>query len=620
VPAASGFTSGSFSIPTLGETSTNVWYRIQLTVTDSAGLTRSVFRDVSPHLTQVTLRTQPPGLPVSLDGPAQVSPQTYGSVVGMTRSVSTPVHPTIGSTMYEFVSWSDGGAMTHDISATASPITLTATFRVLAIPAAPTLAAPAGTIFIGQPTYRWNAVTDGVDYQLWVENAASTPVLQPVMSASSVCSAGVCSTTPTLVLPAGMYTAWIQARNAAGGRWSAAVGFTVSGPPRTTLVAPSGSISTSRPTFSWSAVPEAVDYQLWVEHPSGTAVIQTWYSGATVCAGGTCSVTPTTALMDGAHMWWVLTRSGVGNGNWSSGMSFTVAGPPPPAAPTLVAPNGTVTTSRPTFTWNAVSGSTDYYLWVENATNTPVIQTISPAASLCSGATCSLQAPSALANGGYTWWVQARNGALVGGWSMAMTFTLSPALPPTVVLQGPTGTVNTATPTYTWSPSTGATGYYLWVEGPAGTPVVQIRYAASVCTTVCTVTPAVTLIEGAHRFWVQPTSANGDGMWSQPLAFTYARPPLGVPTPQSPTGAVTTRQPTYTWTTAVNASQYYLWVENPAGMPVVQIFYPTSVCTGSTCSVTPAITLAPGPHRFWVEARNGTQMGPWSPAHDFTVQ
>ena len=46
LPATSGITSGTFVIPTTGETSANVWYRVFLTVTDSGGRTHTVQRDI----------------------------------------------------------------------------------------------------------------------------------------------------------------------------------------------------------------------------------------------------------------------------------------------------------------------------------------------------------------------------------------------------------------------------------------------------------------------------------------------------------------------------------------------------------------------------------------------
>ena len=43
IAPTTGVTSGSFTIPTTGETAANVWYRIHLTVRDSAGLTHTTF-------------------------------------------------------------------------------------------------------------------------------------------------------------------------------------------------------------------------------------------------------------------------------------------------------------------------------------------------------------------------------------------------------------------------------------------------------------------------------------------------------------------------------------------------------------------------------------------------
>ena len=70
----SGITSGSFVVPTTGETSANVFYRIHLTVVDSGMLQHSVFRDVRPRTATITLTTSPPGPQVTLDGQPQTTP------------------------------------------------------------------------------------------------------------------------------------------------------------------------------------------------------------------------------------------------------------------------------------------------------------------------------------------------------------------------------------------------------------------------------------------------------------------------------------------------------------------------------------------------------------------
>jgi glucose/arabinose dehydrogenase len=125
----SGVSSGSFTIPTSGETSTNVWYRIHLTVTDSAGLTHSSFRDVFPRVVTLTLGSDPTGLQVLLDGQVQPTPYSFPSVVGMIRSIGAASPQTLAGATYQFRSWSDGGSATHNITTPSANTSYTAVYR-----------------------------------------------------------------------------------------------------------------------------------------------------------------------------------------------------------------------------------------------------------------------------------------------------------------------------------------------------------------------------------------------------------------------------------------------------------------------------------------------------------
>src|SRR6185503_1326082 len=80
VPDATNVTGGQLTIPTVGETESNVWYRIHLTVVDAGGLTHSVYRDVVPIVRTVTLETNPPGLEITLDGTPQTAPIVFDGV------------------------------------------------------------------------------------------------------------------------------------------------------------------------------------------------------------------------------------------------------------------------------------------------------------------------------------------------------------------------------------------------------------------------------------------------------------------------------------------------------------------------------------------------------------
>jgi glucose/arabinose dehydrogenase len=126
VAPTSGATGGTFVIPTSGETSANVWYRIHLTARDSAGYTRTVFRDILPRKVTLTLATSPVGLQLTLDSQPVATPNSFESVVGIVRSIGAP-SPQGSAT---FASWSDSAAQTHNISTPAVNTTYTATFSV----------------------------------------------------------------------------------------------------------------------------------------------------------------------------------------------------------------------------------------------------------------------------------------------------------------------------------------------------------------------------------------------------------------------------------------------------------------------------------------------------------
>jgi hypothetical protein len=125
----SGSRSGTFTIPTTGEVSADVFYRVHLTVRDSKGLTDSTYVDLRPRTASMTIRTSVPGLKLTLDGQPFTSSQTVTGVTGIRRTLGAAATQTLNGTTYEFVSWSDGGSATHTISTPSSSTTYTANYR-----------------------------------------------------------------------------------------------------------------------------------------------------------------------------------------------------------------------------------------------------------------------------------------------------------------------------------------------------------------------------------------------------------------------------------------------------------------------------------------------------------
>jgi glucose/arabinose dehydrogenase len=130
MPDTSGATSGSFMPPQDTETSANVWYRVYLTVTDSQGLSTTVYRDVQPNKVNLTFQTNPAGMGMTLDGQPITTPTTIQAVVGVHRILGVIAPQQSGGVYYDFAAWSNGGNITQTISTPNTNTTYTLTFRV----------------------------------------------------------------------------------------------------------------------------------------------------------------------------------------------------------------------------------------------------------------------------------------------------------------------------------------------------------------------------------------------------------------------------------------------------------------------------------------------------------
>ncbi|MGC4055506.1 MAG: M12 family metallopeptidase [Paludibaculum sp.] len=79
--------------------------------------------------TSVTITTNPPNLPITVDGVALTAPQTFAWALGTVHTLSAPTGsqkttPADGS-RYFFGNWNDGGAQTHQITVTSGTGSLT---------------------------------------------------------------------------------------------------------------------------------------------------------------------------------------------------------------------------------------------------------------------------------------------------------------------------------------------------------------------------------------------------------------------------------------------------------------------------------------------------------------
>ena len=121
-----GVASGSFTAPDHDYPS---HLELRLTATDSGGLTDTESVLLNPQTVHAVVRDRcPPGFQLVHAGTSSATPFQRTVIANSNNSISAPTPQTLGGVSYGFVSWSDGGAQTHNITASAST-TYTATYK-----------------------------------------------------------------------------------------------------------------------------------------------------------------------------------------------------------------------------------------------------------------------------------------------------------------------------------------------------------------------------------------------------------------------------------------------------------------------------------------------------------
>ena len=321
------------------------------------------------------------------------------------------------------------------------------------------------------PQFAWTG--DGATYELWVakrREGTGTPQVPAAFDRVIYVREHVgLSYTHFSALDNGDYRVWVRATNTAGERsaWSDVEEFTVAvpSPAKPTLFA-SVTSNSSRPTFSWEStgadyVP-GTTFDLWVNDLStgqSQVIRNTTLTGS--------SYTVSSDLPQARYRAWIRATTALGtNSAWSSPVTFDVdvlaPGRPTITGPVAAAGSTTslIETETPTFSWNATPGSVQFELWVnhlDSRTSRIVHETRLTETSFTS--------LTNLPQGTFRAWVRGFNSAgEVGEWSTPFTFSIdipSPTVPiVTAPIANAVGTVNDATPTFTWTRSTNTIATY----------------------------------------------------------------------------------------------------------------------------------------------------------------
>jgi hypothetical protein len=182
------------------------------------------------------------------------------------------------------------------------------------------------------------------------------------------------------------------------------------------------------------------------------------------------------------------------------------------------------------------------------------------------------------------------------------------------LLQGPSGSQTTPTPTFTWNAVAGADHYDIWIDDLTTGQSQAFRNSQVTGTSW---TPSSAMVHGhSYRWWVQAVGSDGEtSAWSRSLDLRIAPP--ATPTLTGPSGTSTNAAPTFTWNAVAGADHYDIWIDDLTTHQS-QAFGNSHV-TGT--SWTPGSDMAQGhSYRWWVQALSsdgGTSA--WSRSMDVRI-
>ncbi|MFH2039756.1 MAG: C39 family peptidase, partial [Chloroflexota bacterium] len=183
---------------------------------------------------------------------------------------------------------------------------------------------------------------------------------------------------------------------------------------------PKGTITDRTPTYQWSKVTGATNYQYQLY--KGTTLVYTKTVTSDVCGTTTCSNTPTNTLAYAAYKWRVKAKIGGVWKSYSAYKNFTVAAPV--VIPTPLKPTGTITDTTPTYQWSKISGATNYLYQLYRGTTLVYTKTVT--SGVCGSTTCSNTPTNVLPYAStYKWRVRAKVGGVWKPYSVYKTFTVA---------------------------------------------------------------------------------------------------------------------------------------------------------------------------------------------------
>ncbi len=394
----------------------------------------------------------------------------------------------------------------------------------------------------------------------------------------------------------------------AWGKWTEGRGFKLGGSITPMKPASGSSTTDTTPTFSWTAVTGADEYQIQIADSAASLEINPTVDDKNV--SGT-SYTPTMALTNlQTHHWRVRAvdgeeQAGAWSGTQTLNINFdTVSG--------LNPANGSSTTDiTPEFSWTAVTGATRYEIQIADSEadleiNPTVDDKNVPGTSYT---------PTALTNKQtHHWRVRAVDGdGQPGAWSGTQTLNVNFD---TVSGLDPTDGSSTTdtTPTFRWTAVAGADKYQIQIADSAA----NLAGSSTVDAPGASYTPTTALTNLLTHHWrVRAVDSEGQfGTWS---GASSLRVEWGAVSGLNPANgsSTTNTKPTLRWNAVTGASSYEIQIAdsaaNLAGSSAVNV-------PGTSYTPTTALTNKQT-HHWRVRAVDSEgQFGAWSGASSLRVE
>lgn len=453
--------------------------------------------------------------------------------------------------------------------------------------------APASGITNNSPSvmFEWTPIANATKYEVFtsVNGAAFTSIAETTGS------------TVTRIVPSGSIDWYVEASSP---NCTPQRSITVRFSQTQTATCPTGSISLLAPqngatvlspvTFTWTGIPGATAYRVWMAIDNGNAA-------------NAARVTTTTATLpvpNGSIEWYVEAIFNNCPSIFSSHNKITVPRSTTcgNASPTPTSPINADVTASVTFKWNAAPGASAYRLWISMGGD-PFTD---------SGVTSNTQLDRDLAPGSYSWFVDAIYSGCPSVSSQTVSFrvpdtvaTCSSAAPSTLTPANGASSVSSPV-TFSWTPVADANEYRVFASINGG--------ALQLIGKTGDVTLTKSIPAGSIVWFVEAAFKGCAATHSAVARFTIPQSTCPKQKPQlltPPDGTTNATSPvTFSWTAVPGAVRYVLIAKAAHGAPSV---------LGETTLTQLDRDVPSGDIQWWVAAIGSGCDGTVSDKSTFTV-